>query len=170
MKAKLELCLILQYLYDMYTDTRLKAIVARYRELYITHVENKLWRKKDMTAYEQTMPFDKPDVPDDVDGSVELPRALHRQYPGLASDYCYAQIFERLCMLDLKPVLTDADVLFATTDPNDEKAEVVHMAGSKVTDRRLSSAALRDATAALSDRKRVDTVTATPAEAPTATP
>ena len=37
MKAKLELCLILQYLYDMYTDTRLKAIVARYRELYIDH-------------------------------------------------------------------------------------------------------------------------------------
>ena len=89
-KAKLELCLILQYLYDMYTDTRLKAIVARYRELYVTHVENKLWRKKDMTPYEQTMPFDKPDVPDEDDGSVELPRALHRQYPGLSSDYSCA--------------------------------------------------------------------------------
>ena len=102
-EAKVEVCLILQLLYDMYTDHRVKALVARctrrctrlgpapnptpptppishlcrYKALYVTHVENKLWRRAGLQKYEESLPFDKPDI------DHELPKFLAAEYPGL---------------------------------------------------------------------------------------
>ena len=63
----MEVCLALQLLYDMYTDHRMKALVARYKGLYVEHVEAKLWAKPGMQLYEESMPFDK------LDAEKELP-------------------------------------------------------------------------------------------------
>ena len=104
--------------YDMYTDARLRAVVSRYTHLYAEHVERKLWEKRDaagellLEQYEETMPFDR------ADKENELPEELLAEYPGLrtneggSSTYTYADVFERLCYLDLKELVIDSETLF----------------------------------------------------------
>ena len=119
--AKVELCKILQLLYDMYTDTRLSTVVSRYKKLYTEHVEKKMWEKRDgegnlvVELYRETMPFDRPDK------EYELPDFLLREYPGLKpnaageSTYTYSEVFERLCYLDLKRLVYDSETLFESS-------------------------------------------------------
>ena len=95
-EAKLEICRTLHLIYDMYTDLRIKTLVARYRQLFDEWVTNKLWRKKGdnghpLKPFEETVPFDKPD--DGVER--KLPASLHAQYPGLDTHLTYADVFER---------------------------------------------------------------------------
>ena len=45
-EAKLEICRTLHLIYDMYTDLRIKTLVARYRTLFDEWITRKLWRKK----------------------------------------------------------------------------------------------------------------------------
>ena len=103
-EAKLEICKTLHLIYDMYTDLRIKTLVARYRELFDEWITYSLWRKKGddghpLKPFEETMPFDKPD-----DGEErELPPALHKEFPGLDSILTYADVFERKCYLSLQP-------------------------------------------------------------------
>ena len=67
-EAKLEICKTLHLVYDMYTDLRIKTLVARYRELFDEWITYKLWRKKGddghpLNPFEESMPFDKPPSP-----------------------------------------------------------------------------------------------------------
>ena len=112
--AKIELCKILQLLYDMYTDARMNGVISRYKRIYTEHVELKLWSHAEgvdehvYETYEETMPFDK------IDTDKALPASLVAQYPGLRSLYTYAEVFERMCYLDLRHYVTDTDLLFET--------------------------------------------------------
>ena len=67
-EAKLEICKTLHLIYDMYTDLRIKTLVARYRELFDEWITYTLWRKKGddghpLKPFEESMPFDKPPNP-----------------------------------------------------------------------------------------------------------
>ena len=84
--------------------------LCRYKALYVTHVENKLWRRAGLQKYEESLPFDKPDV------DHELPKFLAAEYPGLQAasvgdvpPITYANVYERICHNDLKPVLAELE-------------------------------------------------------------
>ena len=86
----------------MYTDLRIKTLVARYRELFDEWITYSLWRKKGddghpLKPFEESMPFDRPDE------EGKLPKELHELYKGLDSSLSYADVFERKCYLSLKP-------------------------------------------------------------------
>ena len=115
----------------MYTDLRIKTLVARYRELFDEWITYSLWRKKGddghpLKPFEESMPFDRPDE------EGKLPKELHelykvrprgspdphpnsnptptpgptpdpKLYKGLDSSLSYADVFERKCYLSLKP-------------------------------------------------------------------
>ena len=103
-EAKLEICKTLHLIYDMYTDLRIKTLVARYRQLFDEWITHKLWRKKGdnghpLKPFEETVPFDKPD--DGVER--KLPASVHAQYPGLDTHLTYADVFERKWLLSLEP-------------------------------------------------------------------
>ena len=84
--------------------------LCRYKALYVTHVENKLWRRAGLQKYEESLPFDKPDI------DHELPKFLAAEYPGLQAasvgdvpPITYANVYERICHNDLKPVLAELE-------------------------------------------------------------
>ena len=149
-EAKLEVCRTLHLIYDMYTDLRIKTLVARYRQLFDEWITSRMWRKKGddghpLKPFEETMPFDKPDD----DSERRLPPSLHHQYPGLDAELTYADVFERKCYLSLKPILEDSDVLFS--EQGEEAAQAAHGA-DKDAQRGTSSTADGSELASLSKR------------------